>query len=86
MDIPATTIVNVAIPRAQPYRGVMGVRYPDFALSDGVIELRRWSLARLGLRRGGWFDLRIPAGTTVPARWSVDGGRESPARYRRPVP
>ena len=48
MDIPATTIVNVAIPRAQPYRGVMGVRYPDFALSDGVIKLRRWSLADLG--------------------------------------
>lgn len=58
------------------YRGVMDVRHPNFLLSDGVIELRRWSLADLACVQEAGLDPRIPAGTTVPARWSVDAGRD----------
>ena len=62
--------------RLRSYGGVMGMRHPDSPLSDGVIELRRWSFADLACVEEAGLDPRIPAVTSVPARWSVDAGRD----------
>lgn len=62
--------------RQQSDDGVMGVRYPDLPLGDGVVGLRLWSLDDLRCVEEASTDPRIPPGTTVPAQWSVDAGRE----------
>jgi [ribosomal protein S5]-alanine N-acetyltransferase len=55
---------------------VIEPRYPDPALSDNVIELRRWSFDDLHCIAEASADPVIVADTTVPEQWSVDAGRE----------
>jgi len=45
-------------------------------LSDGVVELRRWAYGDLACVEAAAGDPRIPAGTTVPAEYSDERGRE----------
>lgn len=56
-----------------------GVQQPlDYSvppLSDGVIELRRWTFGDLACVKAAASDPRIPAGTTVPAEYSDESGR-----------
>lgn len=48
--------------------------YPDPALTDGMVVLRRWAESDLGCVEEASRDPDIPTGTTVPARFMVDEG------------
>jgi RimJ/RimL family protein N-acetyltransferase len=48
--------------------------YPDPPLTDGVVVLRRWQDRDLGCVEEGSHDPDIPAGTTVPARFTTSEG------------
>ncbi len=50
--------------------------YPHPDLSDGVVKLRRWTMDDLGCVEQAAQDSRIPEGTTVPADFTPDRGRE----------
>ena len=65
------------------YRASVPVRYPDQMLTDGQIRLRPWSFDDLDAIREAGTDLSIPAGTTVPSRWSVEAGRDFIRRQLR---
>jgi RimJ/RimL family protein N-acetyltransferase len=58
------------------------LRYPDPALSDGVVRLRPWAQRDLACVREAADDPRIPAGSTVPAVFTLDGGRAFVERQR----
>lgn len=49
--------------------------YPDPELSDGVVQLRRWSVEDLQCIEQASHDPRIPQGTTVPAVYTPQAGR-----------
>jgi ribosomal-protein-alanine N-acetyltransferase len=51
---------------------MVALSYPDPDLSDGKIYLRRWRETDLGCIEEAATDPRIPAGTSVPAVFSVD--------------
>jgi ribosomal-protein-alanine N-acetyltransferase len=55
---------------AQPVR----LSYPDPPLADGEVVLRRWTTADLDCVEEASRDPRIPAGTTVPAAFTVPDG------------
>ena len=65
------------------YRASVPVRYPKNLLADGQISLRPWSFDDLDAIREAGTDLSIPAGTTVPSRWSVEAGRDFIGRQLR---
>jgi RimJ/RimL family protein N-acetyltransferase len=48
--------------------------YPDPPLTDCTVLLRRWAEGDLGCVAEAGRDPRIPAGTTVPARFTVADG------------
>jgi ribosomal-protein-alanine N-acetyltransferase len=48
--------------------------YPEPALSDGVVMLRRWAESDIGCVEEASHDPRIPEGTTVPARFTAAEG------------
>jgi RimJ/RimL family protein N-acetyltransferase len=48
--------------------------YPDPPLTDGTVLLRRWTESDLGCVEEASLDPRIPAGTTVPARFTAAEG------------
>src|SRR5207244_9628367 len=49
--------------------------HPDPPLTDGVVVLRRWTERDLGCVEEASWDPSIPAGTTVPARFTAAEGR-----------
>jgi ribosomal-protein-alanine N-acetyltransferase len=49
--------------------------YPDPDLTDGMVRLRRWAERDLACVKAAAEDVRIPAGTTVPAVFSPEAGR-----------
>jgi [ribosomal protein S5]-alanine N-acetyltransferase len=49
--------------------------YPDPDLIDRSVRLRRWALTDLECIELASHDKRIPAGTTVPAAYTPEGGR-----------
>ncbi len=53
-----------------------GLDYPTPRLTDGVVELRPWRYADIGCIEAASSDPRIPAGTTVPAEYTEERGRE----------
>ncbi|GAB1693317.1 GNAT family N-acetyltransferase [Krasilnikovia sp. M28-CT-15] len=53
---------------------VRSLSYPDPALSDGRIGLRRWRETDVECIRLAGMDPRIPRGTTVPAVYTPDEG------------
>lgn len=50
--------------------------YPTPPLTDGGVALRRWEYGDLACIEAASRDRRIPAGTTVPAEYTEEGGRE----------
>ena len=56
--------------------------YPDPELTDGVIRLRRWSERDVACVEAAATDERIPAGTTVPAVFTVEAGLAFVRRQR----
>jgi [ribosomal protein S5]-alanine N-acetyltransferase len=48
--------------------------YPDPALTDGTVVLRRWKKGDIGCVEAGSRDPAIPQGTTVPAHFTVTDG------------
>jgi ribosomal-protein-alanine N-acetyltransferase len=51
------------------------LRYPDPPLTDGVVVLRRWAYEDLRCVEEASWDPTIPAGTTVPAKFTTEEGR-----------
>lgn len=49
--------------------------YPHPELIDGLVCLRRWAMSDLACIEQASHDKRIPAGTTVPAVHTPEGGR-----------
>jgi ribosomal-protein-alanine N-acetyltransferase len=52
----------------------MALAYPDPALDDGTVRLRRWSRGDLDCVREAARDPRIRVGTTVPATFTFEAG------------
>jgi RimJ/RimL family protein N-acetyltransferase len=48
--------------------------YPDPPLTDGTVRLRRWEESDIGCVEEASWDPDIPAGTTVPAHFTVSEG------------
>src|SRR4051812_27468450 len=48
--------------------------YPEPALTDAVVVLRRWAESDLGCVEAASLDPRIPQGTTVPASFTAADG------------
>ena len=48
--------------------------YPDPALGDGAVVLRRWAASDIGCVEEASRDPSIPEGTTVPARFTPADG------------
>lgn len=71
--------------RGAAYAAVIEARYPDPALSDQLVLLRRWSFADVDCVAEASIDPQIPATTTVPARWSPDAGRAFVERQQNRV-
>ncbi len=61
--------------RGSTYSASIEARYPDPALSDDLVGLRRWSLDDLDCVAEASTDPMIVAETTVPAEWSLDAAR-----------
>jgi ribosomal-protein-alanine N-acetyltransferase len=53
---------------------VVTLAYPDPALTDGRVRLRRWSLSDLACIEAAATDHRIPEGTSVPALFTAEEG------------
>lgn len=56
-----------------PDRPVL-LSYPDPPLADGAVVLRRWAESDLGCVEEASRDPRLPAGTIVPASFTVADG------------
>jgi [ribosomal protein S5]-alanine N-acetyltransferase len=53
---------------------VVTLTYPDPELTDGHVRLRAWRMSDMGCIAEAATDHRIPAGTTVPAVFTLDEG------------
>lgn len=69
-------LVHHTDPCARLYFRLVALAYPDPDLEDGSVRLRRWAHGDLDCVRQAAGDPRIPEGTTVPAVFTADAGRE----------